>query len=172
MAKKAIFFMILAVVAAPIQAGEKVRYSYDSLGRLKSALYEGGVSDGKSTTYSYDPAGNRTQVAVNAQPGGNCSFLVEDGVFVFDPEFPSTGYHSISVRVAGACTQPTTLQYSFSEPRATSGTYVVQPLVTGFSYNLPTPCAWGTPSPMTTTIQIISGPGTITKASGNINLEC
>ena len=53
-----------ALAAHPAHAGT-VSYSYDTLGRLASAVY----SDGSATTtitYSYDAAGNRTSVAATS----------------------------------------------------------------------------------------------------------
>ncbi|MCP5433501.1 MAG: RHS repeat protein [Alphaproteobacteria bacterium] len=47
---------------------QSVSYTYESLGRLTSATY----SDGRVIEYSYDPAGNRTEVVktgvTNAAP--------------------------------------------------------------------------------------------------------
>lgn len=52
--------------STPAFAGT-VQYSYDALGRLSSVTY----ADGSTTNYGYDPAGNRTQVTINAQgPAG------------------------------------------------------------------------------------------------------
>lgn len=45
-------------------AGDPVTYTYDALGRLTSATYPGGVT----ITYSYDPAGNRTEVVSAPTP--------------------------------------------------------------------------------------------------------
>ena len=53
-----------ALAGQPAHAGS-VSYSYDTLGRLASAVY----SDGSATTtitYSYDAAGNRMSVAATS----------------------------------------------------------------------------------------------------------
>lgn len=58
-------FMIVAALvlkAEPVSA-QSVNYSYDVLGRLVDVTR----SDGPSTTYAYDPAGNRSRVTVASQ---------------------------------------------------------------------------------------------------------
>ncbi len=39
-----------------------VTYTYDTLGRLSTAVYD----NNKTITYMYDPAGNRTSVVIGA----------------------------------------------------------------------------------------------------------
>jgi len=39
-------------------------YTYDDLGRLKTVTYD----NGKQIVYTYDPAGNRTQVVTQPTP--------------------------------------------------------------------------------------------------------
>lgn len=56
--------LVLALVlgtAAHATPAITATYSYDGVGRLVSVVY----SDGHSITYSYDPAGNRTEVVVD-----------------------------------------------------------------------------------------------------------
>ncbi|MGQ0532183.1 MAG: RHS repeat domain-containing protein, partial [Caulobacteraceae bacterium] len=62
--------MLTSVIAAlgDDAAGETVTYTYDELGRVKTATY----SNGQTITYTYDAAGNRTvlqQTAVGAPSG-------------------------------------------------------------------------------------------------------
>jgi len=52
-----------ALLAAPLVAGS-VSYTYDSLGRLKTATYSSGVV----ITYSYDAAGNRSSQVTTGAP--------------------------------------------------------------------------------------------------------
>ena len=64
MLSRTVLAACLCTVALAVHAGS-VSYSYDTLGRLASAVY----SDGTSTTtitYSYDAAGNRTSVATTS----------------------------------------------------------------------------------------------------------
>ncbi len=52
---------VLAVSMSNAPASADVTYAYDDLGRVSSITYD----DGKRVTYSYDPAGNRTQHLVS-----------------------------------------------------------------------------------------------------------
>ena len=59
-----------------------VTYTYDALGRLKSAIY----ANGSSVTYSYDAAGNRTSVvtalpsSLQASTGSSWNYTIANGV--------------------------------------------------------------------------------------------
>jgi YD repeat-containing protein len=46
------------------QAAETINYSYDALGRVKTATHVGGDNAGMAISYTYDAAGNRTQYQV------------------------------------------------------------------------------------------------------------
>lgn len=51
----------LLTLGAANAIGGNVAYTYDNLGRLKTATYSNGVV----VTYSYDAAGNRTSVVTS-----------------------------------------------------------------------------------------------------------
>jgi len=59
---------ILALIASAafVSSGSNAAtvYTYDTLGRLKQAAYD----NGKEIDYTYDPAGNRTQVVTQTTP--------------------------------------------------------------------------------------------------------
>lgn len=55
--------VMAALLAFPALAGS-VTYTYDALGRLKTATY----SNGAVITYSYDAAGNRTSQVTTGVP--------------------------------------------------------------------------------------------------------
>lgn len=55
---------LLALWPAAALAKDPVVYAYDALGRLTSATYPNGVT----ITYTYDAAGNRTQVVAASTP--------------------------------------------------------------------------------------------------------
>lgn len=60
-------FLALCLGAA---AQEASVYTYDVLGRLVATSTYGGANNGSTSTYSYDPASNRTNVTVLASDGG------------------------------------------------------------------------------------------------------
>ena len=78
---------ILALAGAA-QAAETVTYRYDELGRLTRVSRSGTVNNGVAADYGYDPADNRTRVAVSGVPtvvgGGFESPEVGSG-FVYRP---------------------------------------------------------------------------------------
>ena len=58
-----VILLTLGVLAgAPALATDQFIYNYDALGRLQSVSYQ----NGGSVTYTYDAAGNRTQVTNTA----------------------------------------------------------------------------------------------------------
>lgn len=63
---KRILLCIGLSVFAVTQVSAATVYAYDDLGRLSCVLYDNGMK----ITYSYDPAGNRTQVVT--QGGTAC----------------------------------------------------------------------------------------------------
>lgn len=58
----------LAMLPAPVVATETVTYSYDALGRLIKVVRTGTVNNGVVSSYSHDPAGNRTKVKTTGAP--------------------------------------------------------------------------------------------------------
>lgn len=54
---------LIALASANASAGS-ITYTYDSLGRLRTATYSNGVV----ITYTYDAAGNRTSYVVTGAP--------------------------------------------------------------------------------------------------------
>ncbi len=60
--------MLAATAAPPSPANDTTNYTYDALGRLVKVEQEGGVSNGVASNYSYDKAGNRTNVNVTGAP--------------------------------------------------------------------------------------------------------
>lgn len=51
---------IFGLVIAPASATETVTYTYDALGRVTQSSHTGSVNSGLQTTYTHDPASNRT----------------------------------------------------------------------------------------------------------------
>lgn len=84
----------LAIVAcsAAVWAAETVTYTYDELGRLKSAQYP----DGKKITYTYDATGNRTQAAITQN---NAPVANDDSASAVTPG-------SVTIYVLGNDTDP------------------------------------------------------------------
>ena len=174
MRKRIILLSISLAFASSVDAADKVRYAYDSHGRLKAVSHESGPNSGKSSIYSYDPLGNRTQVSVNAQAGGgNCTFSNRDGAYSPDPEFPSQDYYLGWIDISGICTSQTTFSYSFSGAGSPTGSFTIQPSASSYYYyEIPHPCAYAGSGASTVTIQIVSGPGTVTKPVATVQLYC
>jgi YD repeat-containing protein len=85
-ALRPLFLLALAALASPAWADD-VAYTYDVLGRLTREDY----ASGKSIVYSYDAAGNRTQVAYNGVNGAPAAvndaktINVNQTIAAFDP---------------------------------------------------------------------------------------
>jgi len=64
-----------SALSAPLRAQETLTYSYDALGRLQAVNRAGPPGVNVSTSYTYDPAGNRTNVTTtgSANSGGGGS---------------------------------------------------------------------------------------------------
>ena len=66
---RAVSFMVIGAVgivggAAPLMAYETIQYTYDGLGRIAKVSHSGAINQGASTTYQYDKADNRSNVAM------------------------------------------------------------------------------------------------------------
>jgi YD repeat-containing protein len=71
----------LLLTSAAAQAAETINYTYDALGRVKSATHVGGDNAGMVINYTYDPAGNRTEYKVT----GSKNKGRPDGVVIVVP---------------------------------------------------------------------------------------
>jgi FG-GAP-like repeat len=63
-AARVVLTTVFLALSATAPASETTRYTYDALGRFVSATHSGPVNQGASSSYSYDRAGNRTNVTV------------------------------------------------------------------------------------------------------------
>ena len=79
------------VAVSPLAAQETKTYTYDALGRLVAVEESGGPNNQTTTSYNYDPAGNRTQVSTagsgntgGGNNGGGASVSARRG-FVVTP---------------------------------------------------------------------------------------
>ena len=74
-------------------AQSNATYTYDALGRLTNIDYPatvGNVSGTKSIAFSYDPAGNRTAVAIAETPAlGNSPPVAAPDNYVAVPQVPT-----------------------------------------------------------------------------------
>jgi YD repeat-containing protein len=66
----------LALAVGPVAGGvasaqETTTYAYDAKGRIVTVARSGGPSSGTTSTYSYDPADNRSNVTVTGSANGN-----------------------------------------------------------------------------------------------------
>jgi len=64
MFRRIVIVFVALAVGGTCYAQETISYTYDSLGRLKSARTAGGPSDGAQRVYAYDPSGNRASLVV------------------------------------------------------------------------------------------------------------
>lgn len=58
------------VISGAAMASETIAYTYDALGRLVQVARSGSVNNGVNSSYTYDPADNRTNVTVGGGSGG------------------------------------------------------------------------------------------------------
>lgn len=71
LASLAVGVLALAIPSAELQAQETTTVTYDAKGRVVGVAKSGGPSSGVQTTYTYDDAGNRTNVTVVNAPNGS-----------------------------------------------------------------------------------------------------
>jgi YD repeat-containing protein len=69
------------LLCATAQAAETINYTYDPLGRVKTATHVGGDNDQMVITYTYDAAGNRIQYVVSGSKNKGRA----DGVVIVVP---------------------------------------------------------------------------------------
>ena len=82
-----LFLIALLWLAPPALANETVVYTYDELGRLIATSASGTINNGQTVSTSFDPAGNRTNFAVNGVIPANLAIsdanVTEGGSLVF-----------------------------------------------------------------------------------------
>lgn len=93
-------------------ASETTTYTYDALGRLVQVSNAGTINNGLNSAYSYDPAGNRSNVTVT---GGGVIFSIGD---VSGAEGGSLQF---TVTKSGATTDSFTVNYTTADGTATAG---------------------------------------------------
>lgn len=86
------FVGLVLAQTAPLLASETVTYSYDALGRLVTTTRSGGPANGVNAQTQYDPAGNRTNVAVTGATTSTPP--ASGGIYVV---LPLNGYTIIKV---------------------------------------------------------------------------
>lgn len=59
---------LLGLSATAAVATETITYTYDARGRVVQVVHSGTANNGVSTSYSYDKAGNRTNVTTTGAP--------------------------------------------------------------------------------------------------------
>ena len=131
-----------------------VVYAYDALGRIVGASY----SDGASVAYSYDAAGNRTQVSsTQATPRpivGAVSAVVQYNTSQIIPLAPSGVYTSLSI-----ATPPSHGAVTIG---ASSGTYTPSNGYVGadsFTYTATGPGGTSSPATVSVTVSLPAAPG-------------
>lgn len=62
--------LVFTIPTNALNAAETKSLQYDALGRLVTSAATGGPASGQQTTVTYDPAGNRSNYAMNVGGGG------------------------------------------------------------------------------------------------------
>lgn len=70
---RAILLSGLLLIGTAAIAAETVTYTYDARGRLVSVAHSGGPNTGLTTSYTLDPADNRTAKSTGTGGGGTCT---------------------------------------------------------------------------------------------------
>jgi hypothetical protein len=113
------WLLVIAAMSlgAAAHAGETINYTYDALGRLVQVARSGTVNNGASEGYSFDPAGNRTNVTVST--GGVCAGVT---FTISTPAAVTEGASSVfTVTKAGTTSSSCTVNYATASGSATSG---------------------------------------------------
>lgn len=103
--------LLASAVSNPATPAETTTYSYDSLGRLVATSHSGGPRNGKTSGLAYDPAGNRSAVAIEqALPGpvANASVFSISGPTTITEGSTAT----FSVTRAGTASSPLSVNYA------------------------------------------------------------
>lgn len=101
--------LVLALFASLAYASETTTYTYDAHGRLVAVDHDGTVNDNVSVSYSYDKAGNRTNVTVTgATDGWSPSQLFGGGAqgAFYDPSDLSSMWQDSAGTTAAAVDSP------------------------------------------------------------------
>ena len=115
--------MLASVVAlgVPATSSAQTRYEYDALGRLVAVER---VNTGKTVTYTYDAAGNRSSVVQTTDPGIEFS--------VNDASVSEGGVLTFTVSKAGTTTQTFDVSYATANNSAGGGDYTAKSGVLSF----------------------------------------
>jgi len=98
------------MLAAAASAAETTAYTYDALGRLVTVAVSGGPNDGRQTSTSFDPAGNRTNYSIGGAPVANFS--------IADVTVTEGGTATLTVSRTGATSGAATVNYGTSNGSA------------------------------------------------------
>lgn len=143
MRRPTVFAMLVALMSAPAHSSETISYSYDALGRLVATTMSGGPNNGQQTSTTFDPAGNRTGMAVGAPfvPPPNAAIFSISNAADVDEGSPAI----FLVTRTGTASTPLTVNYATvigtagaGDFTATSGTLTFQPSQTGLQISVPT----------------------------------
>jgi RHS Repeat len=115
-----------------LQAAETQVYQYDALGRLVAVTRSGSVNPSIQSSYTYDRAGNRTQVVVSGATGGgpefSCQYTINDVTVV------AGGIATFTVTRSGTtCPSNSEIYYQTQNMTAVAGTHYVAQLQRTFT---------------------------------------
>ena len=101
---------------AQIPVVETIDYTYDALGRLKQAAHSGTVNSGVTAAYTFDAAGNRSNVTVTTSAPPAPSFAIGPA------QITEGGTLSFPVTRSGTATGAYTMSYSTANGTAVAPT--------------------------------------------------
>lgn len=130
---------VAGLAFGPQAWGQAILYTYDALGRIKSATYP----NGQVTTYAYDAAGNRTQVQSSGStpPSGAPAALAASASTLQWNSVELSDDPAVSVTASGGVAPYT---YAWQRTSGHSSTSAHSPTSNSTTWSIPLSVGYGT----------------------------